>query len=492
VQASDDAVLSVSLGGVVLSWNPGAERMYGYAAGEAVGMPLRRLTPPDHLDDTEAILSRIARGEVIERHEMVQITREGRRVDAALKVSPIRDAAGAVTAASVIARDVTERKRLEEGFREAQKMETIGRLAGGVAHDFNNNLTVILAGLEVLVERVEPVLPDLTPTLAQINQAAERSADLTRRLLAFGRRQALQPKVLDANQLVLNLGSLLRPTFGETVELEVVRCAGLWKIEADPGQLESALLNLALNARDAMPRGGKLTIELANAFLDEQDASLKADVTPGQYVMVAVRDTGVGMSADVRGRAFEPFFTTKPPGQGTGLGLSMVYGFVKQSGGHVTIQSEPGQGTTVRLYLPRAHRDEAVPEPAAAFPTGKETILIVEDDPDVRAVAARHVRDMGYRLLEAANAADALAVIEGPEAIDLLFTDMVLPGGMSGLELSEQARRRRPGLKVLLTSGYARDTIGQDGRLDEGLDLLSKPYRRLDLAHRLRQVLERE
>jgi CheY-like chemotaxis protein len=329
-----------------------------------------------------------------------------------------------------------------------------------------------------------------------VNRAAERSAEFTRQLLAFGRRQALQPEVLDVNQLVRNMGSLLRRTLGATIELEVVQPPGLWKTEADPGQLESALLNLAINARDAMPRGGKLTIETGNASLDAQYALLNADVTLGQYVMVAVSDTGVGMSADVRDRAFEPFFTTKGPGHGTGLGLSMVYGFVKQSGGHVKIFSEVGQGSTMRLYLPRVHRGPeaaaAAPAPApAALPKGDETLLIVEDDPQVRAVVVRHLGSMGYRLLEAGDAAAALAILATPETIHLLFTDVVLPGGMSGRELAEEARCLRPGLRVLFTSGFTSNAIVHHGRVDEGVDLLSKPYRRADLARKLREVLER-
>jgi PAS domain S-box-containing protein len=492
VQASDDAIMSVGLDGIVLSWNPGAERMYCYPSSETVGMPLRLLTPPDRRDDTEEILSRIARGDVIERHEIVQLARDGRRLDVSLKASPIRDAAGTVTAASVIARDVTERKRLEESLRQSQKMETIGQLAGGVAHDFNNHLTVILGGLEILAERVESAQPDLSSTLAQVNLAAERSAELTRQLLTFGRRQALQPKVLDVNRLVLNMGNLLRRTFGETIDLEVVRGAGLWKTEADPGQLESAVLNLAINARDAMPRGGCLTIETSNAFLDEEYVALNPDLTLGQYVVVAVSDTGTGMSAEVRDRAFEPFFTTKALGEGTGLGLSMVYGFVKQSGGHVKIYSEPGRGTTVRLYLPRARRDQEAAAPTAtAVPTGEETILVVEDEPDVRDIATHMLAAMGYRLLEAPNAADALTILDATETIDLLFSDVVLPGGMSGHELADEARRRRPGLKVLFTSGYTPDAGGHQGRLDDDIDLLSKPYKRADLARKIRQALER-
>jgi len=492
VQASDDAIISVGLDGTVLSWNPGAERMYGYPTADAVGMAFRRLTPAGRPDETDDILRRIARGDVIERHEAVQVARDGRPVDVALKVSPIRDAAGTVTAASVIARDVSERKRVEESFREAQKMEAIGQLAGGVAHDFNNNLTVILGGLELLAGRVEQVLPDFAPTVAQVTQAAERSAEFTQQLLAFGRRQPLQPKTLDLNELVLKMGSLLRRTLGATIELEVVRSADLWKPEADPGQLESALLNLAINARDAMPRGGKLTIGTSNASLHGHAAS-DAGVAAGEYVMVSVNDTGMGMPADVRDRAFEPFFTTKGPGHGTGLGLSMVYGFVKQSGGHVEIESEIGQGTTIRLYLPRASREA---EPAApvstAMPKGDETILVVEDEPEVRAVVMHHVGGMGYQLLEAADATAALSILATPQTIHLLFTDVVLPGGMSGRELAEEARRIRPGLKVLFTSGYTSDAIVHHGRLDDGVDFLAKPYKRAELAQKLREVLERE
>jgi signal transduction histidine kinase/CheY-like chemotaxis protein len=372
---------------------------------------------------------------------------------------------------------------------QAQKMEAVGQLTGGVAHDFNNLLTVILGNLGYVDERHPELETWVKPAIA----AAERGAELTQRLLAFARRQMLHPRVIDVNRLMDGVGVLLRRTLSETIALESVRAAGLWSAEADPGQLENALLNLALNARDAMPDGGTLTIETANAYFDDAYAAANPETSPGQYVMIGVTDTGTGMEPDVVQRAFEPFFTTKGVGKGSGLGLSMVYGFARQSGGHVKIYSEVGQGTTVRLYLPRARGAEPGPEKQPAAPsvsTGHERILVVEDDAHVRTTVGGLLTSLGYRVVAAATAQDALARLEDPEPIDLLFTDVVLPGGANGAQLAEAARARRPGLKVLFTSGYTANAVGHQGRLDEGVQLLSKPYRKEELARKIRQVLD--
>ena len=390
--------------------------------------------------------------------------------------------------------DVTRRLQAEAIVRQAQKMEAIGHLTGGVAHDFNNLLQTIGGNLDLLARAVPPDDRAAAARLAGALDGVARGARLTGQLLAFARRQPLSPRVVNLGRVVRGLGDLLARTLGEPVEVETVVAGGLWNTAVDPSQVENAVLNLAINARDAMPGGGKLTIELANAFLDDAYAAAHAEVTPGQHVLLAVSDTGVGMPPDVAARAFEPFFTTKPEGQGTGLGLSQVYGFVKQSGGHIKIYSEVGEGTTVRVYLPRSRRPEQRPEPAAAggeaVVGGSETVLVVEDDPAVRDAAVETLTELGYRVLQAGSGEAALAVLAGGTRVDLLFTDVVMPGPVRTRELARRAQELSPGLAVLYTSGYTENAILHDGRLDEGVLLLSKPYRRDDLACRVRQALE--
>jgi PAS domain S-box-containing protein len=392
-----------------------------------------------------------------------------------------------------IAREVAERSRAEEALRQAQKMEAVGQLTGGVAHDFNNLLTVIIGGLDT-IRRSKPGDDIRIQRAADMAlQGAERAASLTTRLLAFSRRQPLKPTPANLNLLMRSMTELLHRTLGETVELEGVLSPRLWSVEVDANQLESAILNLALNARDAMPEGGKLTIETANASLDESYRATDAEVRPGQYVMVSVSDSGAGMTADTAARVFEPFFTTKEVGKGTGLGLSMVYGFVKQSGGHVTIYSEPGHGTTVKLYFPRfmgepGQAGEAV-HPQAPTGHGEEVILVVEDNEDVRAYSVMVLSELGYSVVEAADADAGLEIIQGDQRIDLLFTDVVLPG-KSGRQLAEAAQVVRPGLRVLFTTGYSRNAIVHHGRLDPGVHLLSKPFTFEQLAARVRDVLD--
>jgi PAS domain S-box-containing protein len=380
---------------------------------------------------------------------------------------------------------------LEAQLRRAQRLEAVGQLTGGVAHDFNNLLTIILGNAEMLAEALED---DRLRVLAEMTQtAAERGSELTGRLLAFARRQPLDPAPTDVNALLAEMDGLLRRTLGGEVQIETVRGGGLWRALVDGAQLESAVLNLCINARDAMPDGGRLTIETGNVFLDQAYADSAEEVAPGQYVMVAISDTGAGMAPEIAARAFEPFFTTKPVGRGSGLGLSMVFGFAKQSRGHVKIYSEPGQGTTVRLYLPRAHQAAATvpqPQPAQRVEGGGETVLVAEDDPMVRSHVAALLRDLGYRVIAVADAAAALDTLRGGAAVDLLFTDVVMPGGINGRELAERARALRPGLPVLFTSGYTENAIVHHGRLDPGVLLLAKPYRRRELAAKIRQALD--
>ena len=404
-----------------------------------------------------------------------------------------RDADGKAVALFGIVQDITERKTTEEQLRQSQKMETIGHLTGGIAHDFNNLLMVIMGNLDLLLERVQDD-PDNTAIVNSAITATERGASLTRQLLAYARRQPLAPRDLDVNAAIQGLSRLLRRTLGEQVEIETILGAGLWHAMADATQVENAVINLAINARDAMPNGGKLTLETANASFDEDYAGLNDEVAPGQYVMIAVTDTGTGMPAEVVARAFEPFFTTKPVGRGTGLGLSMVYGFAKQSGGHAKIYSEPGHGTTVKLYLPRARVavDATAAAPLAAPNSAAgETILVVEDDELVRGTVERMLKELGYRTILAATAEEALPILESDRTFDLLFTDVVLPGKMGGRELSERAQALRPGLPVIFSSGYTQNSIIHQGRLDADIELLSKPYKKQDLARRLRAVLDR-
>ncbi len=388
-------------------------------------------------------------------------------------------------------RDITERRQLEEQFRQAQKMEAVGQLTGGIAHDFNNLLTVILGCSEFIGEEVKEN-PRLSKMAQMILDAAQRGADLTHRMLAFARRQALQPKPIDVNRMLTNMESFMRRTLSADIDLEVIQSREDCTALVDLTQLENALLNLCVNARDAMPAGGKLIVEAGIAELDSDYAEQNADVTPGQYILITVSDTGCGISRENLSRVFDPFFTTKEVGKGTGLGLSMVYGFAKQSQGHVKIYSEPGRGTSVKLYLPQADQKSEPSSQEANLITdlyGSEVILLVEDNAPVREFAKTQLLHLGYRVLEAANGKGALAILREHPEIELLFTDVVMPGGLNGRELAHEARKLYPALKVLFSSGYAESAILHMGLLDENVQLLNKPYSRLQLARRIRGIL---
>jgi two-component system, NtrC family, sensor kinase len=395
--------------------------------------------------------------------------------------------------------EVRRRESTEQALRQSQKMEAVGRLSGGIAHDFNNMLTVILGNIDMASRRLGDDNPRIQRLLDSARQASERAATLVQRLLAFSRQHPQEVKAVDINRLVQSMSELLRRTIGETVTVETVLAGGLWKIAVDANQLENAVLNLAVNARDAMPDGGRLTVETSNSYLDEAYVTLNSDegFTAGQYVMLAVTDSGTGMSREVRERAFEPFFTTKPTGMGTGLGLSMVYGFLKQSGGHIKIYSEPGEGTTIKLYFPRIvdqrglpdwtdERISARPKPSAR---GSETILLVEDDEEVRKFATEVLREQGYTVHVASDGTSALRLLEIESSIVMLFTDVVLPGGMNGRQLADEAQRRKPELKVLYATGYTRNAIIHQGRLDAEVELLTKPFTAEQLARKVRQIL---
>jgi signal transduction histidine kinase len=396
------------------------------------------------------------------------------------------------------------RQEAEDSLHQVQKMEAVGQLSGGIAHDFNNLLTIIMGNLDTIKRRVAAGPKGLAAKLEKPVDAAlygaKSAAQLTQRLLAFSRRQALEPERVDMNRLVTDMVELLKRSLGEQISVETVLGAGLWPAFIDPNQLENALLNLALNARAAMPDGGCLTIETANTYLDDAYSRRFGDVEPGQYVVLCVTDTGTGIPANVIDHVFEPFFSTKSAGEGSGLGLSMVHGFVKQSGGHIRIYSEEMHGTTVKLYLPRmaasdelkaapaAKTEETTPPPRAE---PQETILLVEDNDGVREYAASVLHGLGYAVLEAGDTPSAIALLADKPPIDLLFTDVVLPGGLNGRTLADEVRRKYPGLPVLFTTGYTRNAIVHQGRLDPDVELLSKPYTEQDLARKIRKMLDR-
>jgi len=389
---------------------------------------------------------------------------------------------------------IEQRENVEATLRQVQKMEAMGQLTGGIAHDFNNLLQVIIGNLEVLRRRNLAPGDDAKRMVDAAIRGGERAATLTQRLLAFARRQPLDPKPIDVNKLVAGMSELLHRTLGESITIETVLAGGIWRVAADANQLENALLNLAVNARDAMAGGGRLTIETANAHLDDAYADAN-EVKAGQYVLIAVSDTGSGMTQDVAAKAFEPFFTTKDVGKGSGLGLSQVYGFIKQSGGHAKIYSEISQGTTIKLYLPRLVVSADVHDgmsDAAALPAGERDrlVLVVEDDEDVRAHAVSILTELGYPVLEAADGASALRLLDAHGDIRMLFTDVGLPGGLNGRQLADEARKRRPELLVLYTTGYARNAIVHQGRLDPGVEVAFKPFTYSDLAIKIRKVLE--
>ncbi len=613
VESSNDAIITKSLDGIITGWNRAAERLFGYSAAEAIGEPIDIIVAKDRKAEIRSTLNRISSNETIAQHETVRVRKDGRQLDVALNVSPLRSDGGEIVGASEIAHDITEEKQSREKlrreieerqrifetsqdlilvtdgfgnfvqispsvkdilgygpedlighsatefihpddlektrgemraarrgqvkrsfearyyhcdghevtlnwlgtwsepvkrhffigrdltekqaaearFRQVQKMDAIGQLTGGVAHDFNNVLTVITGTIGILADAVAD-RSELVAITKLIDDAAERGAQLTRHLLAFARKQPLQPREIDVNALALEAAKLLHPTLGEQITIVPQLTEDAWPALVDPGQLSTAILNLALNARDAMPGGGTLVLETRNIFLDDGYASMNAEVVAGNYVMIAVSDTGSGIPPDLVDRVFDPFFTTKEVGKGTGLGLSMVFGFVKQSGGHIKVYSEEGHGTSVKIYLPRSSGvQETAFEVLTSVPItgGDEKILIVEDDALVRQYVVAQIKSLGYAALEAANAAEALSIIDADKSIDLLFTDVIMPGAMNGRQLADEAARRRPDLKTLFTSGYTENAIVHHGRLDSGVLLLAKPYRKSELAKMLRTAL---
>jgi len=423
------------------------------------------------------------------RRELLVRRRDGKEFKAELSVTALKTRNGFLF--NGFFRDLTEKIAAEERIRQSEKMEAIGQLTGGIAHDFNNILTVITGTIEILASAVarEPQLAAITK---MIDEAAARGADLTQHLLAFARRQPLQPRDVDINTLIIDTAKLLRPTLGEHIEIESVFKDETCFATVDPNHLATAVLNLALNSRDAMPNGGKLILETGAAYLDESYADMHDDVQSGHYALIAVSDTGNGIPSAMLDKVFNPFFTSKGPGKGTGLGLSMVYGFVKQSAGHIKIYSEEGYGTTIKMYLPPGTGVSLAPEAdsVADIEGGRETILVVEDDRLVREYVLTQLRSLGYVTLDASNAAEALAIVNAGDTFDLLFTDVIMPGTMNGRQLADAVLKQRPELKVLYTSGYTENAIIHHGRLDSGVLLLAKPYRKSDLARMIRKAID--
>lgn len=486
-ESSNDLILVSDSVGNLIQVSPSVSDILGYQPSEMVGHNAIKFIHPDDLEHTRKEMRAGRRGRSKRNFETRYISKEGKSV--ALNWTgtwsePVRRH-------FFIGRDLTEKQAAEAQLRHAQKMDAVGQLTGGVAHDFNNILTVITGTIGILEEAVADQ-PQLAAVAKLIDEAAERGANLTKHLLAFARKQPLQPVEVDVNALVLEAAKLLHPTLGEHIEITPLLAEDAWTALVDPSQLTTAVLNLAINARDAMPNGGKLALETSNVFLDENYASLHSEVTPGNYVMIAISDTGSGIPPALLERVFEPFFTTKEVGRGTGLGLSMVFGFVKQSGGHVKIYSEEGHGTSVKIYLPRAtglQQTAAEALVSGNIEGGNETILVVEDDALVRRYVMTQIESLGYTTLEAANASDALRIIDDGPAIDLLFTDVIMPGIMNGRQLVDEALKRRPDLKTLYTSGYTENAIVHHGRLDSGVLLLAKPYRKSELARMIRLAL---
>lgn len=499
----DYAIFMLDRDGHVSSWNPGAQRAKGYSAEEIIGEHFSRFYTPEDVEKRVPWKAlETARSEGRFTAEGWRQRKDGTRFWASVVIDPIKDDAGEIIGFAKVTRDLTERREAQieleksrNALFQSQKMEAVGQLTGGVAHDFNNLLTGIMGSLDLMKARLaQGRLNELERYITAAQGAASRAATLTHRLLAFARRQPLAPKVVNANRLISHMEDLVRRSVGPNISIETVLAAGLWNCICDPNQLENAILNLCINARDALPEGGQITVETANSWIDDAEAA-ERDMDRGQYVAICVTDNGSGIAPEVLERVFDPFFTTKPVGQGTGLGLSTVYGFAKQSNGLARIYSELGVGTTVKIYLPRhlgkSEEDQQEAEPAELPRAEGETVLVVDDEPTIRMLIADALGELGYRAIEAADAASGLKVLESDVAIDLLISDVGLPGGMSGKDMVDAARIHRPNIKVLFITGYAENGAITNGHLDPGVQVMSKPFSMEKLAARIRSIIER-
>ena len=490
----DCAIYMLDTRGNVASWNAGAARIKGYRAEEVIGRHFSEFYIPEDREKgvpQNALKTAEQQGKF--EGEGWRLRKDGTRFWASVLIDAIRTEEGELVGFAKITRDMTERRTMQEQLHQSQKMEAIGQLTGGVAHDFNNLLTVILGQLDMLSQQLPAEQIRWRRSVDQALRASERAAGLTQQLLAFSRRQPLKPQPVDINHLVARWAELVRRTLPESIRIRVINDDNTGVSEVDANHLENALLNLAVNARDAMPAGGTLTIETTKGHIDEREARALFDLQPGDYVLICVSDTGCGMSQEVLDRAFEPFFTTKPLGHGTGLGLSQVFGFVKQSGGHIKMYSKPGQGTTVKIYLPRVSRaNDAIEMTELTFASGHkrhETILVVEDNEDVRSFTVDALHDFGFSVIEAGDASEALKILDAGTKVHLMFTDIGLPG-LNGRELVATVQRRHPKIRVLFTSGYAHMPGPVGSRAVADVPLLSKPFTRAQLFERISDVLD--
>jgi PAS domain S-box-containing protein len=494
IESSDDGIVSKDLDGTIRSWNPGAERIFGYTAEEMVGASIFKLIPPELHDEEHGLLARIRAGEHVAHYETDRIRKDGRRIRISLSLSPLRTVNGRLIGASAIKRDVTTQRALEHQLHQAQRMEAIGRLAGGVAHDFNNLLTIIGGLTALMLRRMPEGTPDRRD-LEQVAKAADRAAALTQQLLAFSRRQLAETELLSVNEVVHGLESLLRRLIGEHIALSVALSPDVGRVRGNRVQLEQVVMNLAVNARDAMPDGGTLTITTENVMVNGNFPREQLRIEPGPYVMLSVADTGAGMDPVTQASIFEPFFTTKSPGEGTGLGLATVYGIVEQAGGAIYVYSEEGRGSVFKVYLPRVMSD--VTAPLGMAPSSHQsnqlptlgTVLLAEDEPGVRAFAAQVLEEAGYRVLQAGDGEAALALVTPSEGtIALLITDVVMPG-MNGRVIAERLRMLQPRVPVLYMSGYTDDVVVRTGVSTDGAGFLQKPFTPQMLLDRVHAVL---
>ncbi len=488
------AVIATNLDGVITDWNTGAEKLFGYSHRAALGQSIGMLVPPERTLEHQDAMAKVRRNETVNYPETVRLHQEGKRLDVSVTAAGLHNPAGYLHGAVTVAHDITAAKRLRQEYHQVQRMELFGQLAGGVAHDFNNMLTVILGYSEILIGGGVAGNPP-REMLTEIHSAAVRAEALTRQLLAFSRNQAVEMKVIDLNAVVGDTEKMLRRLIGEDVLMTTIFAPKLWPVKIAPGQMQQVILNLAINARDAMPKGGRLTIETDNATLDETYSQQHPCVRPGNYVRLAISDTGVGMNAATRARIFEPLFTTKAPGKGTGLGLTTVRNIIKQCGGHIEVYSEIGHGSTFTIYLPQVQEPQPAGKTVSAaqvVPRGDEIVLLVEDDDTVRSLSRRVLESCGYTVLEAANGEDALRLADGyPGAIHLLLSDVVMPH-LGGRALADRLLLSRPNVKILFLSGYTSDAVVRHGVLDADFAFLQKPFTTSSLAHKVRQMLDQE